>query len=83
MSDIGAALSARGAGSLRAGTNASRLHQLSPSMGASPKLKKEQIAQLENQCQRMIFEKEDKYLETDQKLKEEDQQLLDLEQEVR
>jgi hypothetical protein len=30
MSDIGAALSARGAGSLRAGTNASRLHQLSP-----------------------------------------------------
>jgi len=31
----------------------------------------------------MIFEKEDKYLETDQKLKEEDQQLLDLEQEVR
>jgi hypothetical protein len=41
MSDIGAALSARGAGSLRAGTNASRLHQLSPSMGASPKLKKE------------------------------------------
>lgn len=38
MSDIGAALSARG------GTNVSRLHALSPSMGPSPKIKADQIA---------------------------------------
>lgn len=42
---------------------------------ANVKLKQEDIEKLEKKCQRMIFEKEDKYLDTEQKLKAEDAEL--------
>ena len=51
-------------------TKVSLLNQI-PNL-TSPKIKADQITQLEKQCQRMIFEKEDKYLENEAKLKNED-----------
>mmetsp|Transcript_30532 Transcript_30532/g.46806 ORF Transcript_30532/g.46806 Transcript_30532/m.46806 type:complete len:82 (-) Transcript_30532:411-656(-) len=46
------------------------------------KVKEEDIGKLEKQCQRMIFEKEDKFLTNEEKLKTEEKNLLTLEEEL-
>lgn len=51
-------------------------------MTSRDKLRPEDIQQLEDKCQRMIFEKEDKYIEIESKLKQEDERILALEQEL-
>jgi hypothetical protein len=55
------------------------LHQLSP----GGKVRPEDIEKLEKRCQRMIFEKEDRYVANEDKLKVQDTELTDLEQEVK
>ena len=47
--------------------------------GSSGKIKAEDIEKLDKKCQRMIFEKEEQYIENEQKLKREDDELADLE----
>lgn len=76
---IGGGTSARGGSILRSSNGDTT--RVSPSR-LSTKLKNEDIEKLEKKCQRMIFEKEDKFLENEQKLKNEDQQLQDLEVEL-
>lgn len=63
--------SARGGSILRSSKDSSGM---SPSRLAT-KVRTEDIEKLEKKCQRMIFEKEDKFLENEHKLKDEDQQL--------
>ena len=71
--EIDAVLSARGGTSVKgANTSVSLLKQPAPSINPQTKIKYEQVHQLEKKCQRMIFEKEDKYVATEQKLKDED-----------
>lgn len=71
--EIDAVLSARGGTSIRGeNKSVSLMKQPAPSMNPTTKIKYEQVHQLEKKCQRMIFEKEDKYVATEQKLKEED-----------
>lgn len=55
------------------------LHQLSP----GGKVRNEDIEKLEKKCQRMIFEKEDKYVANEDKLKIQDEELTELELEVK
>ena len=43
------------------------------------KVRPEDLDKLEKKCQRMIFEKEDKYLANEEKLRQEDAELTDLE----
>lgn len=73
---IGGALSAR---MENFSSKESFLHQLSP----GGKVKPEDIEKLEKKCQRMIFEKEDKYVGNEDKLKAQDQELSELELEVK
>ena len=51
-------------------------------MTSRDKLKPEDIAQLEEKCQRMIYEKEDKFVSVESKLKQEDERINSLEQEL-
>jgi len=47
------------------------------------KVRPEDIEKLEKKCQRMIFEKEDKYIENESALKQDDDEILELEVELR
>ena len=47
------------------------------------KVRPEDIEKLEKKCQRMIFEKEDKYIENETALKRDDDEILELELELR
>lgn len=59
-------------GSLKLDDVLSNVSKLEPFL---MKLKFEDIEQLEQSCQKMIFEKEDKFMDTENKLKEEEDQI--------
>ena len=57
-------------------------HNSSSPYSHQAKLKHEDILNLESKCQRMVFEKDDQFLENEKKLKNEDLALRNLEEEL-
>ena len=74
LSDIGTGL--------RDNSGGRRMNKFSPQLGTTPKIKLESIQQLEKQCEKMQFEKEDQFMINDMRLKEEDVQMAQLQQQI-